>query len=505
MRVRTTAAAVLGFGLLLTAPFAEAAREADKPLVRLGTLPKIDLAPRPATTDEQAKHIKQLIASLANLDRSQFGLAGIGSGSAFAPMLTRREVEKQIMDDRVINAFPAFKELVALGPDSLPFLLDATDDKTPTKVVYRHEPDENGFEYGVMSYGREFSSNPVNSGETQGGNVFGGDDEHIHVYTLKVGDICFLAIGQIVGRSYHPARYQSTRCIVINSPTHDPTLCADIRKSWAATDCRRRLFDSLRTDYATETVEHLDDGFPDPSEQFQCSAATRLLYYFPRESAALIVARLDALDVSAANAAGKSDSVRPVEFVKAVAWSTDPAVRAAVARVFARTDDPDVVLASAPAVDDKAVLTPRLLWAAGTVPADLSRIPALNRANWVIDTLISRIPESAEPPLRAFVKEGDTYRFYLVCRALAGSKMSWDTDLLGSWLTDQRNEGFCAVDGKDGPNLRERVCDCAAVTLAANHPELPFKLIGTHDDLDRQITAMRATLAAKANGPATRP
>jgi hypothetical protein len=85
-----------------------------------------------------------------------FALAG--GGFAFAPVLTQGEAEKRFMDDRIVNNYPAFKELVSLGPDALPYLLDALDDKTPTKVEYRHEPDKHGAERGGMCYGRNSRS-----------------------------------------------------------------------------------------------------------------------------------------------------------------------------------------------------------------------------------------------------------------------------------------------------------------------------------------------------------
>src|SRR5262249_21288700 len=123
-------------------------------------------------------------------------------------------------------------------------------------------------------------------------------EEHVTSYTVKVGDVCFVAIGQIVGRAYGAVRYQPTACIVLNSPAHDPKLCAEVRSIWNAKNPRDKLFDSLLADYATEGVFNGKslDGWGTASH-FQCGAALRLLYYFATEASPLVAGRLDKLDV----------------------------------------------------------------------------------------------------------------------------------------------------------------------------------------------------------------
>ena len=179
-----------------------------------------------------------------------------------------------------------------------------------------------------MWLANELRGNPAN--KLEAGVLAKNDSENdsacensIEKYTVKVGDVCFVAIGQIVGRQYQAVRYQPTACIVINSPTEDPKLRQQIRAIWSSNDPATKLFDSLLLDYST----HL-----------QISAAMRLLYYFPRETASLIADRLKKLNVGrssqhgsgspatdselesyirreAANGGGTSD------FIKAVSWS----------------------------------------------------------------------------------------------------------------------------------------------------------------------------------------
>src|SRR5581483_10071577 len=156
-------------------------------------------------------------------------------------------------------------------------------------------------------------------------------------YTAKVGDVCFVAIGQIVGRRYQAVRYQPTACIVLNCPTQNPKLCADVRAIWRSKDPRSKLFNSLRTDYATEGIFNGKslDGW-DLGNQFQCRAALRLLYYFGKEATPLLVDRLSKLDLRKDRDLDMymrqcvANGVRADEFIKAVAWSKEPAIVAAL-------------------------------------------------------------------------------------------------------------------------------------------------------------------------------
>ena len=152
-----------------------------------------------------------------------------------------------------------------------------------------------------MWHAAELPLNPVNPAEKAIYKARTGKSQKENFsesYTIKVGDVCFVAIGQIVGRGYQAVRYQPTACIVLNCPAQDPKLCAQVRAIWKAKDPRANLFDSLRADYATEGIFNGKslDGWGWGSD-FQCGAAMRLLFYFPEESATLVAGRLDKLDV----------------------------------------------------------------------------------------------------------------------------------------------------------------------------------------------------------------
>jgi hypothetical protein len=94
--------------------------------------------------------------------------------------------------------------------------------------------------------------------------------------------VCFVAIGQIVGRGYSAVRYQPSMCIVINSTTASAELRDAVRTIWTSDEPRQHLLDSLLRDYSTEVAFNGKslDGWAAGSN-FKCSSAMRMLFYFP--------------------------------------------------------------------------------------------------------------------------------------------------------------------------------------------------------------------------------
>jgi hypothetical protein len=502
--------AALCLGLVLAGSLAWAddpePKAPDLP-VKLGKVPDLRLTPRAPVADAQAKRIKDLIASLAALDKPDFGLSATLSGSSFAPLPGQDHAGAMLLTDHRLQRSEGLKALVELGPDALPFLLDALDDQTPTKITIDHA---DGF--GVMWHGSELHLNPVNPAEkavyqARAKKPRLDEEEHIkHVksYTVKVGDVCFVAIGQIVGRRYQAVRYQPTACIVLNCPAHDRDLCAEVRAIWKAKDARSKLFDSLRADYATEGVFNGKslDGWSLGSD-LQCGAALRLLFYFPKDAAPLVADRLERLDVGKDREADSSmrrcvaNGVRADNFIKSVAWSKDPGVRAALVGVFKRAENTSDLLAALSAVEDNDLVRRRVEPFITALPAD-ERGPYGDGYHLLL-ALGQRTPDTARAVFERCLKDASAQRCHSVCLVLREVKVAWDADLLGPLLADKRTWGwtYAVEPGKNEPRRPIRVCDEAAVTLSQNHAELKFTQAGEHADLDKQIAAIREQLARK--------
>jgi hypothetical protein len=484
--------------------------------VHLGKIPSLTLAPRPPLDGKREAALKNCIRRLADIDRPDYGLSPTMSGAAFLPLADQHQARVLLLTDHRLKSSEALRALVAAGPDALPLLLASLGDKTPTRLKVVHES-----AIGAMWFANELRGNPVNPTEAK---VFAqrdppppfGEEKTVHSYTVKVGDICFVAVGQIVGRGYQAVRYQPTACIVINSPTADKKLREQVRSIWSGKDPARHLFDSLLLDYSTVGNYKEGDSFDEwgVGSDLQIAAAMRLLYYFPKETAPMIARRLRGLRVQRTGPAAGSyhtdaemtawkrrevaNGARTDQLVKAVAWCKEPAVRAEVRSVFKRTGDVDILLAALPALDedDAALLRDRLA-------AFLDRVPRDGRAAYgdgynLLSAILTRAPRDAKPLFVRYLRPGTALRRYSVCQLLLELHPDWSVELLVPFLDDKRPVGGYAhpASADDTENsVLIRVCDAAAETLSRTRPGLTFTMVGTARDLDRQIDVIRKQLA----------
>jgi hypothetical protein len=476
------------------------------PVVKMGKSESIKLEEEPVIGHDEAGSIKKLIDGLANISSPDFGLSPTMSGTAFAPVAGSQRAEAFLFTNHGLRTDPAFLQLVKLGPKALPFLLDALTNRTQTGLTITHEDF-----FGGMWYGSELSGNPANRNEQK----LIGKSSHaqmpitektlLRTYRVTVGDVCFVIIGQIVGRPYAAVRYQPTAIVVINSPTEDPNLARKVRAIWSDLHPAQHLLDSLLLDYTTKGNF---DG--------QTDAAMRLLYYFPRESSGLIAERLSHLDVG--EVTNSKDGNAPTgdlqwflhreanngistkDFIKAVTWCKDPQIEKQVQGVFQRTSDPEIL--------DAAAISVR------------RTNPELEREK--IEEFISKLPETepgpygqgydllltlgkdagidAKPTFVKYMQRASLQRCRSMCQVLLKTQGQWSVELLAALLEDKRPaEGwtYAVVPGQNEPRLPIRICDEAAGTIAYNFPKLSFKQAGSHEDLDVQIETMRDRIARK--------
>jgi hypothetical protein len=487
-----------------------------KVVVGLAKLPAIKLPAAAALTPKQAAEIKNLIAGLAKIDKPDFGLSATMSGDAFLPIEGMSHAGALLFTNHNLQTSPELKKLVELGPRALPFLLAALDDQTPTRLTIEH-----GGVFGLMWFDNELWGNPNNPLEMK---VLPARDrrprrrreDYVTKYVVKVGDVCLVAIGQIVGRSCAAVRYQPSGCIVLNSPTHDGELRHQVRAIWVSPDARQKLFDSLTLDYATEGVfngESLDAwGL---GAELQTNAAMRLLFYFPLETAPMIAERIDRLQAKKTGPGSGSlhtdaemrdwmqqtlaNGVRADEFVKAVAWCHEPAIKQALFRLFQRATEIDVVLHASlsVALDHRDLAQQRLTRMLDELPEETGG-PFGDGYRLLVES--GKYGDaSVIETFRKYLKPRTLLRCRALCHALRETRPEWAVDLLGPLLSDRRDTGWdYGVNlGQNEPRLSIRVCDEAAETIAMANPTLKFDLHGKHEQLDRQIDAIRRQIETR--------
>ena len=151
-------------------------------------------APEQQKEDKRATEaeIRKLIASLAEIKEPYVGLSPTVSGRAFAAVTGMKKIDTMVLTNHRLKTPEPLKRLVQLGPEALPHLLQALDDKTPSKLVI--EPK------GALNVGFPKDGKP---------------------YVVKVGDVCYVALGQIIGQPYNCVEYIPTGIISITSPVED--------------------------------------------------------------------------------------------------------------------------------------------------------------------------------------------------------------------------------------------------------------------------------------------
>jgi hypothetical protein len=122
---------------------------------------------------------------------------------------------------------PAMRDLVRMGVAALPDLLRHLSDPRETRLVLQHkEP------FGAAWHSDEYDPRYADAGrQPQGVNT--GREGEFTEYTLRVGDLCYVAVGQIVNRNLAAVRYQPSMCLVVNSPVQTPVLAAAARQDWS--------------------------------------------------------------------------------------------------------------------------------------------------------------------------------------------------------------------------------------------------------------------------------
>lgn len=155
------------------------------------------------------------------------------------------------------------RELARRGATVLPQLIGHLGDRRPTKLTIGKD-----FFFAFRYFSDEYDpkTRPKN------GPIYGRErleKEFDGEYTVKIGDVCYALIGQIVSRRLLPVRYQPTAGLVINSPIEVPALVERVKKDWGGVDVA-----------AHKTSLIADAQFGDHVYWFG-PALVRLRFYYP--------------------------------------------------------------------------------------------------------------------------------------------------------------------------------------------------------------------------------
>ena len=223
---------------------------------------------------------KQLIDQLASVSDYGIGFHPTAWASGFIAGNEQPSFGGGILGSRKPSVHPAMREVVRRGVKALPDLFAHLSDKRKTNLsISAH-----GLSADATWHSDEYHSRFRDEKRLPKGVNTGKQEVLKNSYALRVGDLCYVAIGQIVNRRLNAVRYQPSGCYVINSPVATPKLAEVVKREWAgltATKHRKSLTaDALdTTPYADwDAWQRIRFYYPKMAEEVALKLLARPLY-----------------------------------------------------------------------------------------------------------------------------------------------------------------------------------------------------------------------------------
>jgi hypothetical protein len=223
---------------------------------------KFSMPSAPSTLNSTDVSVAELVDALVNIDAQAAGLHSTAMVRAFIADNSPDEFEGGVIGSVAPKKFPQMTELVRRGVSSLPLLIKHLDDKRPTKLIVGGKFFM--FEYFSDEYDPKTPVPRNRPAEALEKNIDGK-------YAVRVGDVCYALVGQIVNRDLLAIRYQPTAGLIVNSPIEAPVLIEEVRRDWGDTDANEHMA-SLLAD--ARAGQNLWEYGP---------ALRRLRFYYPDE------------------------------------------------------------------------------------------------------------------------------------------------------------------------------------------------------------------------------
>jgi ankyrin repeat protein len=210
-------------------------------------------------------NIRDLIDKLQEVAEGDTGYLPTQSGSGFLPLGTS-QAAALLLGQKPPARSDTLRELVKRGAAAVPHLIAHLDDQRPTKITIRYRSALGGM-YFVDEY--DYNSRTAKQPPEGVNRRRDWSENDPDTHTVTVGDLCFVALGQIVNRRFSAVRYQPTACIMINSPTRSEALRRAVKKEWGDLTPEQHKKSLVR-------------DFLDPDSEYRrTDACLRLGYYYP--------------------------------------------------------------------------------------------------------------------------------------------------------------------------------------------------------------------------------
>jgi hypothetical protein len=228
--------------------------------------------------DNTQESVTDLIDELTQIDSQSPGINSAAIYEGFIANNSSGSFQGGVLGVPPPEVPPQMSELVRRGSAALPELINHLDDKRPTNLEVGNKP--SGSQVGVDAFAFMYFSNEYDSrkpGWIRGTRYM--EKDFSGTYTVKVADVCYVLIGQIVNRHLLAVRYQPSGGLVVNSPIEAPVLAKRVRAEWSKADSetlRTSLLEDIRGTNRPFRFSRV--GF---TERFSNPALERLRFYFP--------------------------------------------------------------------------------------------------------------------------------------------------------------------------------------------------------------------------------
>jgi hypothetical protein len=236
----------------------------------------------PANGGYSQKSVAELIDDLTQIDSETVAINSNSVLAGFIAYETPVSLRGNPVGIVVPDAPPQMRELVQRGPLALPELIKHLDDKRPTKLDVGNTPPGNSGVFMGKVFGYEYDPR-VRDPHPTPLSVFSffqwTRKGFASTYTLRVGDVCYALIGQIVNRRLFAVRSQPTGFLVVNSPIEAPILIENVKSDWGNGDAesvRASLLADIQGADRLTRISH--DLYIETSAN---PALRRLKLYFP--------------------------------------------------------------------------------------------------------------------------------------------------------------------------------------------------------------------------------
>src|SRR5580704_6839050 len=242
---------------------------------------------RTTSSDYSHETITQLIDDLTQIDSESPGISFSVIYVGFAAEDTSASAWVGTRGVAPPEVPPQMRELVRRGPLALPELIKHLADERPTKLEVGGYP--HVFSAKVFGYEYDPRVRDPQPKMPLGFSQWTQKD-FASTYTVKVGDVCYALIGQIVNRHLSAVRLQPTGFLIVNSPIEVPDLIEKVKSDWGSGDAETVKASLLADIHGANRLV----GFKQAAyiEWVANPALRRLKLYFPEDYRALPGANL---------------------------------------------------------------------------------------------------------------------------------------------------------------------------------------------------------------------